>query len=148
MTGFHRMRAGLIVLSAFAISGASNASEADANIAGTWAFEAEVQEDCQFAGTAKLTRTAKPNYYSCEMTVRDVCQGNEAIVRQSCVVTRDGNDVKVNAVIEEFFLEPNGNYMPDNFRLTYDPDTGEMAGELDSYGIWKARWKRSGGATS
>ena len=142
------MRVGLIAFAALALAGTASASEQEPNIAGTWAFEAEVQEDCQFAGTARLTRTAKPNYYSCEMTVRDVCQGNEAIVRQSCVVTRDGKNVKVNAVIEEFFLEPNGNYMPDNFRLTYDPETGDMTGELDSYGIWKAKWKRSDGATS
>ena len=148
MTGFHNIRVGLIVFAALAFASASSATEDNVNIAGTWAFEADVQEDCEFAGTAKLTRTAKPNYYSCEMTVRDVCQGNEAIVRQSCIVTREGNDVKVNAVIEEFFLEPNGNYMPDNFRLTYDPETGDMTGELDSYGIWKATWKRSRGATS
>ena len=142
------MRAAISLALALAFVGVADASEDDLNIAGTWAFQAEVQENCEFAGTAKLTRTANPNYYTCEMTVRDVCQGNEAIVRQSCVVTRDGNDVKVNAVVEEFFLEPNGNYMPDNFRLTLDPETGEMTGELDSYGIWKARWKRSGGATS
>ena len=142
------MRKVLVLLFGVLIAGPVSASEDQVNIAGTWAFEAEVQEDCEFAGTAKLTRTAKPNYYSCEMTVRDVCQGNEAIVRQSCIVTRDGHAVKVNAVIEEFFLQPNGNYMPDNFRLTYDPETGEMIGELDSYGIWKAKWKRSDGATS
>ena len=142
------MRAAISLALALAFVGVADASEDDLNIAGTWAFQAEVQENCEFAGTAKLTRMAKPNYYTCEMTVRDVCQGNEAIVRQSCVVTRDGNDVKVNAVVEEFFLEPNGNYMPDNFRLTLDPETGEMTGVLDSYGIWKAKWKRSGGATS
>ncbi len=142
------MRIWMAAISAFAFAAQVSANDEDINIAGTWAFQAEVQENCEFAGTAKLTRTAKPNYYSCEMTVRDVCQGNEAIVRQSCIVTRDGDEVKVNAIIEEFFLEPNGNYMPDNFRLTYDAETGEMNGELDSYGIWKAKWKRSGGATS
>ena len=142
------MRIWMASISAFAFAAQVSANDEDINIAGTWAFQAEVQENCEFAGTAKLTRTAKPNYYSCEMTVRDVCQGNEAIVRQSCIVTRDGDEVKVNAIIEEFFLEPNGNYMPDNFRLTYDAETGEMNGELDSYGIWKAKWKRSGGATS
>ena len=133
---------------AAALASAAFANDAETNIAGTWAFQAEVQEGCEFAGTAKLQRTANPNYYSCEMTVRDICQGNEAIVRQSCVVTQDGNTVKVNAVIEEFFLEPTGNYMPDNFRLELDPETGDMHGELDSYGIWKAVWKRAGGAIS
>lgn len=139
----------LLATSLFTLTLAGHAVAADEeNIAGTWSFQAEVQEDCQFAGTAKLIRTAKPDYYSCEMTVRDICQGNEAIVRQSCVVKQDGNKVRVNAVIEEFFLEPDGNYKPDNFTLTYDADLDEMHGELDSYGIWKAIWKRSSGATS
>lgn len=142
------MRVVVALLSSLLLAAPASANDEDINIAGTWAFQAEVQEDCEFAGTAKLTRTAKPNYFSCEMTVRDMCQGNEAIVRQSCVVTRDGDEVKVNAVVEEFFLKPDANYKPDNFRLTIDPDTGEMHGVLDSYGIWKAKWKRSDGATS
>jgi len=109
------MRKYLIYLSALAISGAAFASEDDINIAGTWAFQAEVQEGCEFGGTAQLKSTAKPGYYSCEMVVRDYCQGSEAIVRQSCVVTRDANSVKVNSVIEEFFREPGANYKPDNY---------------------------------
>lgn len=142
------MRLVLTCLSAIILAGAAAANEDDINLAGTWSFQAEVQEGCEFAGTAQLKGTAKPDYYLCEMVVRDVCQGNEAIVRQSCVVTRDEKDVKVNAVIEEFFQEPNANYKPDNFRLTLDPQTEEMDGELDSYGIWKAKWKRTGGGIS
>ena len=142
------MRIFIGCLSLLLLAAPASANDDESNIAGTWAFQAEVQENCEFAGTARLKRTAKPNYFSCEMTVRDICQGNEAIVRQSCVVTREGDEVKVNAVVEEFFLQPNANYKPDNFRLTIDPKTGEMNGELDSYGIWKATWKRSDGATS
>lgn len=142
------MRILAAAFSGLMLAASASANDDDINIAGTWSFQAEVQEGCEFSGSAKLSRTSKQNFYSCEMTVRDVCQGYEAIVRQSCVVTRDGNSVKVNAVIEEYFLEPDANYKPDNFRLLIDPDSGEMNGELDSYGIWKAKWKRSGGATS
>ena len=136
-----------ILFSAFAaiaLSGAANAS-GDDTLAGAWSFQAEVQEDCEFAGSAEIRRTTVPNYFLCEMTVRDVCQGNEAIVRQSCVVTREGDKVKVNAVIKEYFLKPDAKYQPDNFRLTIEKETGDMVGELDSYGIWKAKWTRTDG---
>ena len=141
------MRKSATILSAIAIASSAHANE-DTNIAGAWAFQAEVQEGCEFSGTAQLRRSPTPGLYTCEMTARDFCQGNEAIVRQSCVVTRDGDKVNVQAFIEEFFLQPDSNYKPDNFRLIIDPDTGDMHGELDSYGIWKAVWKRTNGATS
>jgi len=136
------------LLTAFVLSGTALAADDEINLAGHWSFQAEVQEGCEFSGSAQLKGTAKPGYYLCEMVVRDYCQGNEAIVRQSCVVTREDNRIKVNAVIEEYFQEPDANYKPDNFRLTLDPASEEMNGELDSYGIWKAKWKRSGGGLS
>lgn len=134
----------LSTLAALALPSVANAS-GENTIAGAWSFQAEVQEDCEFSGSAEIRRTAVPNYFLCEMTVRDVCQGNEAIVRQSCVVTREGDKVKVNAIIKEYFVKPDANYQPDNFRLTVDAETGDMNGELDSYGIWKAKWTRADG---
>lgn len=123
---------------------------ADANIAGHWSFEANVEADCTFAGTAHLEKTGE-NRFTGELTARQSCPllPEDYLVRQDCDASQLGNQLSVRCRIVEFVngLESEF-YYPDNFTLTIE-SSARMHGALVSAGrAVPAQWIRDEGGIS
>lgn len=127
-----------------------SAAEPSPNIAGQWTFTANLQLQCDFGGTAHLTRTADSKY-KVELTARQSCPSLEEdyLVRQECVANQFGNQLSVRCTIAEFINGFESEfYYPDNFTLTI-ASSKRMHGALVSSGNTNpAEWKRSEGGIS
>jgi hypothetical protein len=138
-----------IALAAILIPPAS-AAEPGINIAGQWTFTANLQLNCDFGGTAHLTKTAD-NKYKVELTAQQSCPSLEEdyLVRQDCVANQFGNQLSVRCTIAEFINGFESEfYYPDNFTLTI-ASSKRMHGALVSSGNANpAEWKRSEGGIS
>ncbi|MEM7329806.1 MAG: hypothetical protein AAF437_13770 [Pseudomonadota bacterium] len=123
---------------------------ADANIAGHWTFEANVEADCTFGGTAHLEKTAD-NRYTGELTARQSCPllPEDYLVRQDCEASKFGNQLSVRCRIVEFINGFESEfYYPDNFTLTIE-SSARMHGALVSAGRARpAEWIRDEGGIS
>ena len=122
----------------------AGSAAADVNIAGHWSFEANVEGDCTFGGTAHLERTGE-NEFSGELTARQSCPElpEDYLVRQDCEASQFGNQLSVRCRIVEFI---NGFasefYYPDNFTLTIE-SSERLHGALVSAGPARpAEWVR------
>lgn len=120
------------------------------NIAGHWSFNARIQTECTFGGTAVLTSSGVDTY-SVDLTARQSCVSLEEdyLVRQECVGRQFGNQLSVRCKIAEFlngFESPY--YYSDNFTLTI-ASGARMHGALISAGnASPAEWTRSEGGIS
>lgn len=106
------------------------------DIAGQWRFMAEIGGDCVFQGEARLTPTADPSFYGCELKARQTCPSTEIdyVVRQSCSAERSGDALAIVSMIETFERgEPTPDYFPDDFALTIR-SSNHMSGALLSAG--------------
>ncbi|MEO1553371.1 MAG: hypothetical protein AAFR82_05505 [Pseudomonadota bacterium] len=123
---------------------------ADANIAGHWTFEANVEADCTFGGTAHLERTSDTRFKG-ELTARQSCSllEEDYLVRQDCEASQLGNQLSVRCRIVEFINGFESEfYFPDNFTLTIESST-RMHGALVSAGRARpAEWIRDEGGIS
>jgi len=123
---------------------------AEANIAGHWTFEAVVEADCAFGGTAHLERTGE-NTFRGEVTARQSCPElpEDYLVRQNCDVSQSGNQLSVRCRIVEFINGFESEfYYPDNFTLTIE-SAARMHGALVSAGRTRpAEWVRDEGGIS
>lgn len=123
---------------------------ADVNIAGHWTFEANVEADCTFGGTAHLERTSD-NRFTGELTARQSCPllPEDYLVRQDCEASQIGNQLSVRCRIVEFINGFQSEfYYPDNFTLTIESST-RMHGALVSAGPARpAEWIRDEGGIS
>lgn len=125
-------------------------AQADVNIAGQWTFQADVENDCDFGGTAYLEKVGEGRYEG-ELTAQQSCPTlpEDYLVRQSCEATEIGNQLSVRCQIVEFV---NGFasefYFPDNFTLTVQ-SSARMHGALVSAGRARpAEWVRDEGGIS
>ncbi|MEL7055202.1 MAG: hypothetical protein AAGL09_02615 [Pseudomonadota bacterium] len=125
-------------------------SAADVNIAGHWTFEASVEADCTFGGTAHLERTSD-NRFKGELTARQSCPllPEDYLVRQDCEASQLGNQLSVRCRIVEFINGFESEfYYPDNFTLTIE-SSARMHGALVSAGPPRpAEWIRDEGGIS
>lgn len=139
----------LLALSVFA-SLLTLSATADANIAGHWTFEAVIESDCAFAGTAHLERTGESTFKG-EVTARQSCPELPAdyLVRQACEASQSGNQLSVRCRIVEFINGFESDfYYPDNFTLTIE-SAARMHGALVSAGRTRpAEWVRDEGGIS
>ncbi|MEL7030953.1 MAG: hypothetical protein AAGL97_06905 [Pseudomonadota bacterium] len=123
---------------------------ADANIAGHWTFEANVEADCTFGGTAHLERTSDDRFVG-ELTARQSCPllPEDYLVRQDCEASQLGNQLSVRCRIVEFINGFESEfYYPDNFTLTIE-SSARMHGALVSAGRARpAEWIRDEGGIS
>ena len=123
---------------------------AEANIAGQWTFEAVIESDCEFAGTAHLERTGETTFKG-EVTARQSCPElpEDYLVRQSCEASQFGNQLSVRCRIVEFINGFESEfYYPDNFTLTIE-SAARMHGALVSAGrTCPAEWVRDEGGIS
>lgn len=130
----------------------SQATEADrsTNIAGLWAFEAELPDPCSFTGQARLVASGEPGRYRCELTAQQHCPSIDVtyVVEQSCSVTQDGDSVTVQSTIVNFLEgEPTPNYTPDHFQMDIETPAS-MSGVLIGSSIYPAIWHRASDAIS
>lgn len=125
-------------------------ANAEANIAGHWTFEAVVEADCSFGGTAHLERTSETTFKG-EITARQSCPQlpEDYLVRQDCQVSQFGNQLSVRCRIVEFINGFDSEfYYPDNFTLTIE-SAARMHGALVSAGRTRpAEWVRDEGGIS
>lgn len=123
---------------------------ADANVAGHWTFEANVEADCTFGGTAHLERVGD-NRFKGEITARQSCPllPEDYLVRQDCDASQYGNQLSVRCRIVEFINGFESEfYYPDNFTLTIQ-SSARMHGALVSAGRARpAEWIRDEGGIS
>lgn len=123
---------------------------ADANIAGHWSFQANVEGGCSFGGTAHLEKTGD-NAFRGELTARQSCGSlpEDYLVRQSCEASKLGNQLSVRCRIVEFINGFESEfYYPDNFTLTIE-SSARMHGALVSAGRARpAEWIRDEGGIS
>jgi len=123
---------------------------ADANVAGHWNFEANVEADCDFGGTAFLEKTGETTFKG-ELTARQSCPElpEDYLVRQACDASRIGNQLSVRCRIVEFVNGFESEfYFPDNFTLTIE-SSARMHGALVSAGRARpAEWVRDEGGIS
>lgn len=123
---------------------------ADANIAGHWKFEAIVEADCEFAGTAHLERTGETTFKG-EVTAHQSCVQlpEDYLVRQECEASQSGNQLSVRCRIVEFVNGfESAFYYADNFTLTIE-SAARMHGALVSNGRTRpAEWVRDEGGIS
>ncbi|MEM9571662.1 MAG: hypothetical protein AAF996_09355 [Pseudomonadota bacterium] len=123
---------------------------ADANVAGHWSFEANVEADCTFGGTAHLEKTGE-NRFKGELTARQSCPllPEDYLVRQDCDASQLGNQLSVRCRIVEFVNGFESEfYYPDNFTLTIE-SSARMHGALVSAGrAVPAQWVRDEGGIS
>ena len=117
---------------------------AEVNIAGHWSFEANIEGECTFGGTAHLERTGE-NEFTGELTARQSCPQlpEDYLVRQDCQASQLGNQLSVRCRIVEFV---NGFasefYYPDNFTPTIE-SSKRLHGALVSAGRARpAEWVR------
>jgi len=134
-----------------AISGILTLSAmADEKIAGHWTFEAVVEANCSFGGTAHLERTSETTFKG-EITARQSCPElpEDYLVRQDCQISQSGNQVSVRCRIVEFINGFDSEYYyPDNFTLTIE-SAARMHGALVSGGRTRpAEWVRDEGGIS
>jgi len=138
-----------LVLAAFACVLTLSAT-AEANIAGHWTFEAVVEADCSFGGTAHLERTSETTFKG-ELTARQSCPElpEDYLVRQDCQASLSGNQLSVRCRIVEFINGFDSEfYFPDNFTLTIE-SAARMHGALVSAGRTRpAEWVRDEGGIS
>ena len=117
---------------------------ANENIAGHWSFEAIVEGDCTFGGTAHLERTGE-NEFKGELTARQSCPElpEDYLVRQTCQASQLGNQLSVRCRIVEFINGFESEfYYPDNFTLTIE-SSKRLHGALVSAGRARpAEWVR------
>jgi hypothetical protein len=123
---------------------------ADANIAGHWKFEAVIENDCTFAGTAHLEKVAEDRFTG-EVTAHQSCPmlPEDYLVRQDCSASQIGKQVSVRCHIAEFINGfESAFYYPDNFTLTIE-SSARMHGALVSAGRTRpAEWIRDKGGVS
>ncbi|MEL6831132.1 MAG: hypothetical protein AAFO63_13455 [Pseudomonadota bacterium] len=144
------MRMGLAAATALLAMSPNATAETEFNFAGQWTFEAMIQSDCTFGGTAFFERI-EGDAFAGELTARQSCASlpEDYLVRQDCKATVFGNQVSVRCTIVEFV---NGfeseYYFPDNFSLTVaEPD--RLYGVLVSFGPTNpAEWRRAEGSIS
>ena len=121
-----------------------------ANIAGHWTFQAVIENDCSFGGTAHLEKTNE-NKFVGELTARQSCPALEEdyLVRQDCEASQLGNQLSVRCRIVEFINGfESAFYYPDNFTLTIQ-SSARMHGALISAGRSRpAEWIRDEGGIS
>jgi len=140
-----------LLLALFAMLGvATLPAFADANIAGHWSFQANLESDCSFGGTAHLEKTGEAAFRG-ELTARQSCEGmpEDYLVRQSCEASQLGNQLSVRCRIVEFINGFESEfYYPDNFTLTIE-SSARMHGALVSAGRARpAEWIRDEGGVS
>lgn len=149
----------LAALSAFIFSGVALAgaqtddSEPRHNIRGNWTFVSELDQPCTFDGTAFIGEALEGGL-ACELTAHQSCEAvgqDDPVswtVRQTCKVTRSGNQLLIQSEIKEFL---GGNfsasYLPDHFILDVKSDD-LMEGSLVSYSRHPAKWTRDEGPIS
>lgn len=123
---------------------------AEANIAGHWTFQAVMENDCSFGGTAHLEKTGDSRF-SGEVTARQSCPSlpEDYLVRQACDASQLGNQLSVRCRIVEFINGFESEfYYPDNFTLTIE-SSARMHGALVSAGRTRpAEWIRDEGGIS
>lgn len=123
---------------------------AQANIAGQWTFEAVIENDCTFGGTAHLQKTGSDRFEG-ELTAQQSCPmlPEDYLVRQECNASQIGNQLSVRCQIVEFINGFESEfYYPDNFTLTIESST-RMHGALVSAGNARpAEWRRDEGGVS
>lgn len=117
---------------------------ADVNVAGHWSFEAMVEGDCSFGGTAHLQKTGE-NQFKAELTARQSCPTlpEDYLVRQDCAASQLGNQLSIRCQIVEFINGFDSEYYyPDNFTLTIE-SSARLHGALISAGRTRpAEWVR------
>lgn len=123
---------------------------ADINVAGHWNFEANVDADCSFGGTAFLERTGETTFKG-ELTAHQSCPElpEDYLVRQACEASQLGNQLSVRCRIVEFVNGFESEfYFADNFTLTIE-SSARMHGALVSVGPARpAEWVRDEGGIS
>ena len=119
-------------------------------LAGTWVFEADLNEACAFDGQARLMPTETEGEYGCELTARQDCPAIDVtyVVEQSCRASVEEDVLTVRSEIRNFLQgEPSAFYTPDNFQLRIESDS-RMDGVLVGADIYPAVWQRADGAIS
>jgi hypothetical protein len=123
---------------------------ADINVAGHWNFQANVEADCSFGGTAFLEKTGETTFKG-ELTARQSCPElpEDYLVRQTCDASQLGNQLSVRCRIVEFVNGFESEfYFSDNFTLTIE-SSARMHGALVSAGRARpAEWVRDEGGIS
>lgn len=125
-------------------------AQAPFNFAGHWTFEAILESDCTFGGTAYFERVDSERFKG-ELTARQSCTSlpEDYLVRQDCNATVLGNQVSVRCTIVEFVNGFESEfYFPDNFSLTV-AEPSRLYGVLVSFGPTNtAEWRRAEGSIS
>ena len=125
-------------------------AQAQFNFAGHWTFEAIIESDCSFGGTAFFERVEGERFKG-ELTARQSCASlpEDYLVRRDCDATVRGNQVSVRCRIVEFVNGFESEfYYPDNFSLTV-AEPSRLYGVLISFGPTNpAEWRRAEGSIS
>ena len=115
---------------------------------GHWNWETDLKT-CSFNGKAFIGENLD-GAVSCEITAHQVCRSTEALVRQTCKLSRDGDLVRIDSSVAEYldgFGSARENYQPDNFDL-FVVSSSLMIGHLDSLSYAPSRWTRDASPTS
>ena len=113
-------------------------------LAGAWSITSERSlSHCSFNGTARISIDTATGGHTCELIMRDYCEGShDGIIRQSCKISGSGDAVTVDSVVLEALYGPLAGYGPDDFDLQKQ-DNGTLTGNLRSYGRDPVIWRRA-----
>ena len=112
-------------------------------LAGAWTITSERNlSHCSFNGTAKISIDVATGGHTCELIMRDYCEGShDGIIRQTCKISGSGDAVIVDSIILEALHGPLAGYSADNFDLQKQ-DNGTLTGNLRSYSRDPVIWRR------